>query len=58
MNLLFAFVRRRKLHTRRRASPRREPEMVFRAFVRALERLSHAPPGGAPANIGAMRDKA
>ncbi|WP_159730165.1 hypothetical protein [Methylosinus sp. Ce-a6] len=48
------FVKRRAP----RRPPRVEAEIVFKTFVRALERLREAPRGGGPAAIGATREKA
>jgi len=41
-----------------RKPPRLEAEIVFKTFVRALERLRETPPGGGPTAIGATREKA
>lgn len=41
-----------------RKPPRLEPEIVFKTFVRALQRLREPPQGGGPAAIGAAREKA
>ncbi|MBU3887454.1 MULTISPECIES: hypothetical protein [Methylosinus] len=41
-----------------RKPPRLEPEIVFKTFVRALQRLREPPHGGGPAAIGAAREKA
>ena len=49
-----SFARRRGA----RKSPRNEAELVFKTFVRALERLRDAPRSGGPAAIAATREKA
>jgi hypothetical protein len=41
-----------------RKPPRLEPDIVFKTFVRALQRLREPPRGGGPAAIGATREKA
>jgi hypothetical protein len=41
-----------------RKPPRLEAEIVFKTFMRALERLREAPRGGGPAAIDATREKA
>jgi hypothetical protein len=41
-----------------RRPPRLQAEIVFKGFVRALERLREEPRGGGPAAIGATREKA
>jgi len=41
-----------------RKPPRLEAEIVFKTFVRALERLRESPRGGGPMAIGAAREKA
>lgn len=52
--MTLSFLRKSK---RRRKAAGHDEADVFRAFVRALERLRKAP-GGAFANIGATRAKA
>ncbi|WP_018264294.1 hypothetical protein [Methylosinus sp. LW4] len=47
------FVKRRA-----RKPPRLEPEVVFKTFVRALQRLREPQRGGGPAAIGATRETA
>ncbi|WP_156968061.1 hypothetical protein [Methylosinus sp. PW1] len=40
-----------------RKPPRLAPDIVFKTFVRALQRLREPPRGGGPAAIGATREK-
>jgi hypothetical protein len=41
-----------------RKPPRLDAEIVFKNFMRALERLREPPRGGGPAAIGVTREKA
>lgn len=53
----FSLLARSRKRRRRVGHACNEPEVVFRCFVRALERLRHAP-RDEPASAGVMREKA